>query len=423
MTDLAAGGGARRTRFACGPLRHIIVMDIPLFRLVIDGIELLRGSERVQRADGEHLRLTSREQTRAVYARQHADLGVQRANIVRTAAVHALALKQPLLDDLLLHLVEAHVDLDVPVLGVLFAELLLEVHDRLGDARLADVLVVGVERVGDLVQTVLAQVVKHFMVDGGLLKRELRLADGIDDVVDELHDLDVGLVRELDAVHQDVLFDLLCLGLDHHDLFMRGRDGDEALAGVALLLRGVDDILAVEIANVRGRRRAVPGNIGIGDDERRADGRDDLHGVIIVLREDGVGEHDVVAQLFVEQRAHRAVNEAGDEDAALGRATLAAVEAAGDTADGVHPLFDLDGQREVVDARLGKGRGDSGDEHDGVAVAADGLGVAELGDLAGLNGKGASADLGLENVVVGILFTSDHGKTSCKFCLHGRFST
>ena len=399
------------------------MVDIAALGLVIDSVELLRGREGVQRADGQNLRLAAGEQTRAVDARQNADLGSQRANFVRRAAVDALALEQPLLDDLLLHLVQAHVDLDIPVLGVLLAELLFEVDDSLGQTGLADVLVVGVECVGDLVQTVLAQIVEHIVVDGSLFKRELRLADGVNDGVDELHDLDVRLMGQLDALHEDVFLDLVGLRLDHDDLLVGRRDGHKALAGVALILRGVDDILAIQIADIGGRGRAVPGNVGIGDDERRADGGDDLNGVIVVLREDGVGQNDVVAQLFVEQGAHRAVDEAGDQHAAVGGLALAAVERAGDTADSIHTLFDLDGQREIVDASLGQGRGDSRDEYDGIAVAADGLCIAELCDLAGLDRKGTAADLGFKNVVIRILLVGDHERTSFVFCARGRFST
>ena len=261
------------------------------------------------------------------------------------------------------------------------------------------------------------------MVDGSLFKRELRLADGVNDGVDELHDLDVRLMGQLDALHEDVFLDFVGLRLDHDDLLVGRRDGHEALAGVALILRGVDDILAVQIADIGGRGRAVPGNVGIGDDERRADGGDDLNGVIVVLREDGVGQNDVVAQFFVEQGAHRAVDQTGDQHAAVGGLALAAVERAGDAADGVHTLFDLDGQREIVDAGLGQGRGDSRDEHDGIAVAADGLCIAELCDLAGLDRKGTAADLGFKNVVIRILLVGDHERTSFVFCARGRFST
>lgn len=61
-------------------------------------------------------------------------------------------------------------------------------------------------------------------------------------------------------------------------------------------------------------------------------------------------------------------------------------------------------------AGLGRGESDRGDEHDGVAVAADGLCVAELCDLAGLDREGTAADLGLKNVMIRILFVRDHKK-------------
>ena len=350
-----------------------------------------------------------------MHTRQNADLCVQRANFVRRAAVDTLALEQPLLDDLFLHLVKADVNLDVPVVRVLFTELLLEVDDGGGQALFADVLVVGVEGVGDLVKTVLAQIVEHLVVDGGLFKRELGFADGVDDGVDELNNLDVRLMGELDALHEDVFFYFVCLRLDHDDLLVRRRDGHEALAGVALVLRRVHDILAVQIADVRGGRGAVPGNVRVSNDERRADGGDDLNRVIIVLRENGVRQDNVVAELLVKERAHRAVDKTRDENTAVRGLTLAAVKRAGDAADGVHALFDLNGQREVVDAGLRQGRGHGGDEDDGVTVAADGLGIAELGDLAGLDREGAAADFGLKNVMVRILLVRNHEITSCVF--------
>ena len=86
-------------------------------------------------------------------------------------------------------------------------------------------------------------------------------------------------------------------------------------------------------------------------------------------------------------------------------------------------LVDLDGQREIVDAGLRQRGRDGGDEHDGVAVAADGLGVAELGDLTGLDREGTAADVGLEDVVVGILFSGNHEKPPKNMVARGRFST
>ena len=81
----------------------------------------------------------------------------------------------------------------------------------------------------------------------------------------------------------------------------------------------------------------------------------------------------------------------------LGRARLALDEAAGDLAGGVHPLLEVDGEREEVEAgaRL---RPVGGAEHHGVAVA-DGDGTAgEAGELAGLDGQRATTELGLEDL-------------------------
>ena len=52
---------------------------------------------------------------------------------------------------------------------------------------------------------------------------------------------------------------------------------------------------------------------------------------------------------------------------------------------------------------LGAGEASDGDEHHGVAVAADALGIGKLSHLAGLHGEGTAADFRLENLVVGEL--------------------
>ena len=58
------------------------------------------------------------------------------------------------------------------------------------------------------------------MVDGSLFKRELRLADGVDDGVNKFNNLDVRLMGKLDALHEDVFLDFVGLGLDHDDLLV-----------------------------------------------------------------------------------------------------------------------------------------------------------------------------------------------------------
>ncbi len=126
------------------------MMDIALGVLGVDGVQLLSGGQGVQGADGQHLGLAAGEQAGAVYPGQHANLSIQRTNFVHAAAVHTLALEQPLLNDLLLHLVEAHLNVGLEVL-VLLPELLLEIKPCGGEPLFPDILVGGVQGVLNLI--------------------------------------------------------------------------------------------------------------------------------------------------------------------------------------------------------------------------------------------------------------------------------
>src|SRR5256885_13123203 len=55
-----------------------------------------------------------------------------------------------------------------------------------------------------------------------------------------------------------------------------------------------------------------------------------------------------------ERRAQRPVDQPAGEDRVLGRTALAAEERAGNAPGGVHPLLDVDGQREEVKVFLGR---------------------------------------------------------------------
>ena len=119
--------------------------------------------------------------------------------------------------------------------------------------------------------------------------------------------------------------------------------------------------------------------------------------VLLVGREDRDDELDVVLVALGEERPDRPVGQAGGQGGRLGRPGLALDEAAGDLARGVHPLLELDREREEVEAGPGIGPV-GGAEHQGVAVA-DGDGTAgEAGKLAGLDGQRAATELRLESL-------------------------
>ena len=94
----------------------------------------------------------------------------------------------------------------------------------------------------------------------------------------------------------------------------------------------------------------------------------------------------------------------------VGGLALAAVEGAGDAADGVKLLLKVDGEGEEVDAVARTGRGRGANEHAGIAVADHDGGIGELGKLADLEREGAAGELHLVLVVVGELSVGDDGR-------------
>ena len=159
----------------------------------------------------------------------------------------------------------------------------------------------------------------------------------------------------------------------------------------------VDDELAVDPADAHGADGPVERDLADRQRGGRGDRADDVGVVLLVRREDGDHELDVVLVALGEERADRPVGLAGGEDRVLRRARLALDEAARDLARGVHPLLEVDREREEVEPGAGL-RPVGGAEHHGVAVA-DGDGAAgEPGEPAGFDGQRSTTELGLEDL-------------------------
>src|SRR5690606_7183269 len=102
-------------------------------------------------------------------------------------------------------------------------------------------------------------------------------------------------------------------------------------------------------------------------------------------RDDDLG---LVAEPVREGRAQWPVDEPAGEDGRVGGATLPPEEAAGDAPGGVHPLLDVDGEREEVDALADALGGVRGDEGLGALEAGQDGALALEGELPGLEGEG-----------------------------------
>ena len=88
-------------------------------------------------------------------------------------------------------------------------------------------------------------------------------------------------------VEHHVVGNFLRARFDHHDLLARAGDCQLQLALLALLEGGVDDDLAVYIADKHAADRAVPRNIGDRQCDRRADHRRNFGRVVRVDRHHG----------------------------------------------------------------------------------------------------------------------------------------
>ena len=407
-------------------------MHVALGLLRRERVELLLEPEHVQRGDAEDLGLAALEQRRAVHAREHVDLGTERSDVGETAAVHAdLVAEDALAHDLLGQRAERAADL------LLAADELLA--DPLDGERL-DVLELGLavglrddrQRLAELVADSrgdrVVRVLLVLEVDRELLRRLRRLvrdlllggAEDLDEALRGLETLGDDLLgRGGGAVADEVPGLRGGLGLDHHDRDVAVLDhaaGDDHVERRALGLGDgrERDPLAVDVRDAGGADRAgerQPGDLG---GQRRGVDRDDVVEVVGVEREDGLDDLDLVAQPVLERRAQRSVDQAAGEDRALARAALASEERAGDAPDGVHPLLDVDGEREEVELVLGLLRRGRRGQDDGLVIevgedAAGGL----SGDATGLEPDGALAetavvDNGLSGMDVGTL----HGSPS-----------
>ena len=343
-------------------------------------VDLLLHLQHVQRRDTQDLGLAALEDRGAVHARDDLDLGIQRTDVRQTAAVdaHTLGEDAAAHDQLRDRLVRA-TELGQRALGQLAR---LDGGDQL---RLDVVLdgVVGVltlDLVGDLVHrheavvratgdevVGLLRVGREDRVGLDLLGRRVR-----DDVLrrDELLDEGLGglqslrddLLAGLDGAGLDEVPAVLGgLGLDHHDrdvAVLQDATGDHQVEHGLLDLRGrrERDPLVGVLAVARDEREADTGD-GAGEgqtgDLRRQGCRVDRQRVVELARgdaQDGHDDLDLVAQAVDERRTQRAVDQAADEDRLGGGPTLATEERTGDLASGVRTLFDVDGQREEVEA-------------------------------------------------------------------------
>ena len=322
-------------------------------------------------------------------AGQDPDLAPDRPDLVGAAAVGADALGEDGVPDRLLQLgFEGPPDLragrrealreggrDVLAEGVDLglAGRLVGVAGRLGDAP-RDRLV---HRVGDLGGDRPAGVVHHRLGPEGGPDLKLELDQPLDLVMGQSQRLEHGRLRDLAGARL------------HHGDGVGGAGDHQVQVGLLELLQGrVQDQLTVEHPDPHAADR--PGMRDVADLQgERGPGHRQGGGVLLLVGRDHGGDQlDVVAEVLGEERPHRAVDHPAGEDGRLAGTALTAGEAARDPSRGIQLLLVVAGEGEEVDALAGCPAGDRGDQHHGVAAADEEGAVRLLGDVSGLDGQG-----------------------------------
>ena len=118
---------------------------------------------------------------------------------------------------------------------------------------------------------------------------------------------------------------------------------------------GLTTYCAVDVADAHRADRPAERDVADAERGRRGDRAEHVRVVLAVGGQHGDDDLHVVAHALREERAQRAVGQARAEDGLRRRAAFAAEEVPGILPTAYMLLFEVDGQREEVDARAAAG--------------------------------------------------------------------
>ena len=352
VADLAPLGAAEAAGLADRVGREIVMQQERLLirsRQRVDVLLILAGAER---GHDHRLGFAAGEQRRAVGARQHADFGDDVAHGLDVAAVDALAgVENVPADDLGFQFLEHAGDAELVVFRLLAFGEEVRHHLFLDGADRGIAILLDRDRIG--LAQVLFDEAEHFLfdralsIDGDFARLLRRLLRELDDRLD--HRLEVAVAEHHGAEHH-VFVELLGFRF-HHQHRIRGAGDDEVELGLGHLVeRRVQYVFVIGEADARCtdrplERRARQGQRGGGRHQRQNIGI-----VLHVVRQRGHDHLGLVAPAVDEQRADRAIDQAGNQRLLFGRPAFALEIAAGNAARGIGLLLVIDGQRQEVDA-------------------------------------------------------------------------
>jgi hypothetical protein len=159
-------------------------------------------------------------------------------------------------------------------------------------------------------------------------------------------------MTEHDGAEHDVFGQFLGFRLHHQHGVARAGDDEVELGLLHLVDVRVKHVFAADVADAGAADRTHEGHAGKGQRGRRRDHRQNVRIVLQVVLDDRDDDLRVVLVAIGEERADRAVDQAGNQRFLLGRTAFALEVAARDLAGGEGLFLVVDGQREEVEARL-----------------------------------------------------------------------
>ena len=410
VPDLPAARGTGGLGFAHRITGEVILVHVALFRLFVNGVQLLGIPQGAQRAGGQHLGLAPGEQARTMDTGQQAHFRSQRPYVCQAAAVHTLLLiQQHAAHHVFLQLVHALAKQFFAV-RVFFAKVLDHLVGQLVDGVVADSLVHGQHGLAHLGLGVFLHIVVHLFGHADVFKIELLFADLLFDAVDEGHQLFDLVVGDGNGPQHLVFGELVGAGLDHDHFFRCAGHRHVQLALFPLLAVGAHHIGAVYIPHVDTADGAAPGDIRNGQGHGSADHGGDLRQVVIVHGHHSAADDHIVAHVRGEQGTDGPVDQAGSQNGLFRRTAFPAHKAAGDAANGVQALFKIHREGEEIDAVTGLFGSGGVDQHTGIAPAHHAGAVGQPGQLAGLDHQLAAGQGGLITPLVGEFHFCNHSE-------------
>ena len=131
----------------------------------------------------------------------------------------------------------------------------------------------------------------------------------------------------------------------------------------------------------------VPRNVRDGKSNGCANHGSDFGRVVLIHGKGQKRDANVISQILREQRTNGTVDHTRGKNRLGGRSALAAIEASGNTTNGVQSLFVVHGEGEKINSVSGSGGCGSVGKDTSIAVAYQARSVGELADFSRLNHK------------------------------------